>query len=349
MLGQRAFELRHLRVELARFFALRAQRQDPEGGCHRRDQQHRADHEVRLLLGLDLHQPSDPSSELSLDAASVDVVVLTSSSPSAAGTGAASKPTTSSNWAMNPRVRQSPPPPPPLPGLAFLAGEFGGAEADAGDAVDVFERGDEFGDRFLAAGAAAQFERRAGDSATQPRPAASPFASDRRARSRRGAEARQPDVAGQHERQFAHHPFPVEAAVGEAPHGGDPLFAQSAELGVGGELLRFAPRPRRLRCFSVATSALLSAIWLPVRTSSGDAEQDESKRAEDDVGERPGAQRGLVAAALLGGDQVDGAHRSALQREAVGQGQARRGGIVEALERRPAAKRRSAAPRRSSI
>src|SRR5690349_19664167 len=109
VLGQRAFDLRHLRVELVRFLTLRAQDQDPESGGDGRDDEHRADDQVRLSLGLDLHQPSAPSSEPSLEAASV--VAVTVSSPSSGGTGAASNATTRLNAATSPEASQPPPPP----------------------------------------------------------------------------------------------------------------------------------------------------------------------------------------------------------------------------------------------
>src|SRR4029077_20457117 len=111
-------------VELAGFVALRAQRQDPESAGHHRDDEHRADEQVRLLLGLDLHQPSAPSSELASEvSAEVDSAVavgVATSSPSSGATGAASKAITRLNWAMKVRVRQSPPPPAPLPAASFL-------------------------------------------------------------------------------------------------------------------------------------------------------------------------------------------------------------------------------------
>ena len=47
----------------------------------------------------------------------------------------------------------------------------------------------------------------------------------------RAGEVGQPDVAGQDQREFAHHPLPVEAAVGEAGDGGDPLVADARGTG----------------------------------------------------------------------------------------------------------------------
>ena len=87
-------------------------------------------------------------------ASAVSVAVATSSPSAATGTGAASKATTISNLAMKLRVRHSLPPPSdcsavPAPPPSLL-GEFGGLDADPGDAVDVLERGDEAGDRLLA-------------------------------------------------------------------------------------------------------------------------------------------------------------------------------------------------------
>ena len=84
----------------------------------------------------------------------------------------------------------------------------------------------------------------------------------------RRVEAGQPDVDGQDQCEFAHHPLPVEAAVGEAGDGRDPLFAQVRNCGVGGEAVGARLSRRRLRCFELRHFALLSEIWLPVRTSS---------------------------------------------------------------------------------
>ncbi len=120
----------------------------------------------------------------------------------------------------------------------------------------------------------------------------------------------QPDVIGQDQRQFPHHPFPVEAAVGEAGHRGDPLVADAR----GTACRRPAAwpsglAPRRSAAPSWVTSALRSEIWLSVMTSSV-TPSEQRRPARRRRRRRAGRlAAGALVAALLGGDQVDGAHR----------------------------------------
>ena len=63
-----------------------------------------------------------------------------------------------------------------------------------------------------------------------------------------------------------------------------------------------------LRASSEASSALLSLIWLRGQHDEHDADEGQRERADDRVGGEAGAQRRVIAAAILGRDQVDGAH-----------------------------------------
>ena len=50
----------------------------------------------------------------------------------------------------------------------------------------------------------------------------------------------------------------------------------------------------------------------------GHSREGENEGTKQHVGQRAGAERALLATALVDRDQVDGAHRSGLQGEAVG-------------------------------
>ena len=160
---------------------------------------------------------------------------------------------------------------------------------------------------FLARGAAGEFQRRPGDRAPQGAARAAAFRFGFRGGG--GVEFGQPDVVGQDQREFAHHPFPVEAAVGEAGDGGHALFVQRLELGVGGEALRFGLRHRvfalQLRDFVLAFGDLVAGD-----DQQRDPREHGDEGADEDVGDRPGPHRAVGALALLGRDQVDGTHLS---------------------------------------
>ena len=81
--------------------------------------------------------------------------------------------------------------------------------------------GDEARDRVLAAGAADQSPGRARGSLLRSATLAAPLTATVGLDG--AGQVGQPDVARQDQREFAHHLFPVEAAVGEARHRGDPL------------------------------------------------------------------------------------------------------------------------------
>ena len=99
-------------------------------------------------------------------------------------------------------------------------------------------------------------------------------------------EVGEPDVVGEDQRELPHHPLPVEAAVGEAGHGRDPLVADPAELGVGGEPLRPAPWRRRpalqLGDLSLAVGDLVVGDH-----HHGDPCERGEQGADDDVGGGP--------------------------------------------------------------
>ena len=165
-----------------------------------------------------------------------------------------------------------------------------------------------------------------------PRARGRAAAFNRDARRDRGAEAGQPDVVRDHDRQLAQDPLPVEAAPGQ---GRDRLLTgllERGELGERRQPLRFGlglarpatrgspsrPRARRSGCWPSPAAVT--------------ADQCRAQHRDDHVGERAGAHRRPVAAALLGRDQVDGTHALLLQGEAEGKGQPGRRRVVQVGE-----------------
>ena len=272
-------------VELARFLALRAEQQHPEGdGERRRRRASRRSAGSRSSARAssqpspsELSEPSEASSE-----AARGFRRRSSRAPllrlRPTGTGAASKATTSSNLAMNSRVRQSPPPPEPPPAARRAAFVLASSEDWTPTRVTPSMSLSAVTKPATASWPAAQplsSSAGPGDRRRAARRAAASAAVDVASGEADAVEADQPDVAGQDQREFAHHPLPVEAAVGEAADRRDPLFAAASGTGCRRRGARRGPLRPRLRASAWRLRPCRSEIWLPVRTSSGDADQDE--------------------------------------------------------------------------
>ncbi len=195
------------------------------------------------------------------------------------------------------------------------------------------------GGALLALGAALDHQRGADDRRVG-RGRGGRVAAAHRGAGRRGAgEVLERDLLRDHQRELVEDALPVEAALGEAADG---LGAGCLEVGEArvGASCDAVGRPGPCAPRSVASSAFSSLMSLFGEHDEHDADQREREHADDRVGGDPGAQRRMVAAAVLGRDQVDGAHRLLLQPEPVGEGQSPRG-----AGRRPSAARRARRPR----
>ena len=106
----------------------------------------------------------------------------------------------------------------------------------------------------------------------------------------------QPDVVRQDQREFPHHPLPVEAAVGEAGDRRHPLFVQGLELDVGGEAPRFdlggGVFALQLGDFVFAFGDLVAG-----QDQQRHPGENGDEGADEDVGNRPGAHRRVGALA----------------------------------------------------
>ncbi len=117
-----------------------------------------------------------------------------------------------------------------------------------------------------------------------------------------GVEFGQPDVLRKDQREFAHHPLPVEATVGKAGDRRHPLFVQGLELRIGDKAFGF-PHGDGVFALQLCDFDLPFVDLVAGDDQEGDAGEYSDKRTDDDVGDRAGPHRRAGALAQLRGEE----------------------------------------------